>query len=163
MSFIQTHKAEMSSILENSQNEVLHSAEKLKQICVFSGPGESRPAEESHAGPQGIHRHGECPLCSQAWGFPANESSGERQDLNTFCCWHSSVEISVAKVWLWSDSALWPQTESSLAGVLCVPCAWPKGENQILKELHFLLLVLLINANVAQGALKPEGLHGQEL
>lgn len=69
MSFIQTHRAEMSSILENSQNEILHSAEKLKQICVFSGPGESRPAEESHAGPQGIHRHGECPLYRQAWGF----------------------------------------------------------------------------------------------
>lgn len=34
MSFIQTHKAEMSSILENSQNEVLYSAEKLnRSVC----------------------------------------------------------------------------------------------------------------------------------
>ncbi|XP_041908094.1 carnitine O-acetyltransferase isoform X2 [Corvus kubaryi] len=64
-----------------------------KSICVFSGPGESRPAEESHTGPQGIHRHGHTGQCNRPAPLgaeaPGNRGPGEHARAlhgHSLCC-----------------------------------------------------------------------------
>lgn len=116
----------MSSILENSQNEVLCSAENLnRSVC-------SQDQEKADLLRRATQAHREYTdmvsvLCAAKLGvYPAHE-----RVLGKDKTW--AQPVSVAKVWLWSDSSLWPQTKSSLAGVLSVPCDWPKGENQILQ------------------------------
>lgn len=67
---IERHGAEAPSILEEQPHWGFPFRWKThRQLCVLTGPGENTLAEESYPGPQGIHWHGECHLCSQTSGF----------------------------------------------------------------------------------------------